>query len=585
MTASSSSASGATGAPGAPGASGAAAPPRFPDRFNLASYFLFDRLTEGRGEHVAIRFGARAYRYREVAERATAVARWLLAHGLAPEERVAIVLPDVPPFAWSIFGILAAGGVLTMGNPVAPPADLAYMLGYVKARVLVTTPTVAQAVFAAGAELPRLTAVLLCPDAGTDDDPEAEVPSLSLPVRALPLTEAIAAGATLPDALPVTHRDDPAIWLFTSGSTGRPKAAMHTHRDFAFNTEVYAKGTVGYRASDVTVSVPRLFFGYATGTNLWFPFAVGATVGLFAERPTAESVAAAIARYRPTVVTNVPTMLGKLLDHDDELRAAGAAPLDLSSVRFHLSAGEALPPALLERFLQRFGGEVYDGIGSAEMFHIYCSNRPGDVKAGSLGRAVAGYELKILPQEAGEPAHGGAGRPEVPTGEIGVLWVRGDSVAYGYFQDRDKSWATFHGAWCRTGDLFRIDAEGYLWFAGRADDLFKVGGVFVAPLEVEDCLLGHPAVSGVAVIAGDDAGLVKPKAIVVVRPEARERLAHADARQALREELQRHVQQKLSKHKYPRWVTFVDELPKNDRGKVDKQELGRRERAGLLDER
>ena len=380
------------------------------------------------------------------------------------------------------------------------------------------------------------------------------------------MTAAIAAGGQGAAPLPRTHRDDPAIWLFTSGSTGRPKAAMHCHRDFAFNTEVYAKATMGYRPDDVTVSVPRLFFGYATGTNLWFPFAVGATTCLFSERPTAESLAAAIARYRPTIVTNVPTMLGKLLDHDDELRAAGGPGLDLASVRFHLSAGEALPAALYQRFLDRFGGAIYDGIGSAEMFHIYCTNRPGDVQLGSLGRVVDGYQLRVLPEEAR-----GADATPVPVGEIGVLWVRGDSVAQGYFQDRDKSWLTFHGHWCRTGDLFRVDADGYLYFSGRADDLLKVGGVFVAPTEVEDCLLAHPAVSAVAVIGADDAGLVKPKAVVVVRPEARARLA-ADA-EALAAELQDHVKARLSKYKYPRWVVFVDELPRNDRGKVDKRRL------------
>ena len=237
-----------------------------------------------------------------------------------------------------------------------------------------------------------------------------------------------------------------------------------------------------------------------------------------------------------------------------------------------ISAGEALPEALLVRFRERFGGEVYDGIGSAEMFHIYCSNRPGDVMPGSLGRRVDGYELKILPEDAD-----GAGGPALPPGEIGILWVKGDSVAHGYFQDRDKSWKTFHGHWCRTGDLFAIDERGYLWFSGRADDLFKVGGIFVAPREVEDCLLAHPAVSGVAVIPGDDGGLVKPKAVVVLRPDAR-----ATAGKALADELKAHVQTRLSKHKYPRWIVFVDELPKNDRGKVDKKLLIERDRQGEL---
>ncbi len=554
--------------------------PTFPDELNLADYFLFDREREGKGGKLAIRFGDRAWTYAEIAARSRALARYLVAHGLTPEQRVYIVLPDVPPFAWAIFATLAAGGVVTMGNPIAPPDDLGYVLDYVKATVLITTPEVAEALAPRLAQLPHLRTVLLAHNAATGDDPEATVPlggqvaELVVPVRHVASLDAAIAEASAEAELPVLRRDDPAIWLFTSGSTGRPKAAMHSHRDFAFNTEVYAKRTVGYVETDVAISVPRLFFGYATGTNLWFPFAVGATVGLFSERPTAESVAAAIARYRPTIVTNVPTMLGKLLDLDDERRAAGQPGLDLSSVRFHLSAGEALPEPLLRRFTSRFGGEVYDGIGSAEMFHIYCSNRPGDVMPGSLGRAVEGYTLKILPEDAD-----GAGAPALPPNEIGVLWVKGDSVAHGYFQDRDKSWKTFHGHWCRTGDLFHIDERGYLWFSGRADDLFKVGGIFVAPREVEDCLLAHAAVSVAAVIPGDDAGLIKPKAVVVLRPEARGR-----DRRALADELKAHVQGRLSKHKYPRWVVFVDDLPKNDRGKVDKKLLIERDRRGELTE-
>jgi acyl-coenzyme A synthetase/AMP-(fatty) acid ligase len=465
-----------------------------------------------------------------------------------------------------------------MGNSIAPVEDLRYVLAYVRASVLITTPAVASSLAPYYRELPELRLVLLAPDAPTGADPEAEeaVPSITAP-RFDTVASAIARGRGLATALPRIKRDDPAIWLFTSGSTGRSKAAMHSHRDFAFNTEVYAKRTVGYRREDVTVSVPRLFFGYATGTNLWFPFAVGATVGLFSERPTAESVAAAIARYRPTIVTNVPTMLGKLLDLDDELRARGDRGLDLSSVRFHLSAGEALPEHLLRRFTERFGAEVYDGIGSAEMFHIYCSNRPGDVRPGSLGRVVEGYTLAILPEDAA-----GAGAPPLPPGEIGVLWVKGDSVAHGYFQDREKSWTTFHGHWCRTGDLFSIDEQGYLWFQGRADDLFKVGGIFVAPREVEDCLLAHPAVSVCAVIPAEDGGLTKPKALIEVRPDARDRIATADGKRALAAELKAHVQARLSKHKYPRWIVFVDDLPKNDRGKVDKKTLLEREKRGEL---
>jgi benzoate-CoA ligase family protein len=536
---------------------------RFPDDFNLADYWLFDRVREGKGDKVALRFGDRSWTYAQVADGSRALARFLVDAGVRPEQRVYIVLPDTPAFAWGIFGTLAAGAVLAMGNPIAPIEDLSYVLGYVRAAVLITTPAVA-AQLAPGFK----GLVLVAPDAATGDDPAA---ACSVP-GTTSLHTAIAEGARSEAALPTIQRDDPAIWLFTSGSTGKAKAAMHTHRDFAFNTEVFAKRTIGMREDDVSVSVPRLFFGYATGTNLWFPFAVGATVGLFSERPTAESITAAITRYKATVVTNVPTMLGKILDLDDERRARGEPGLDLSTVRFHFSAGEALPEPLMRRFIERFGGQIYDGIGSAEMFHIYCSNRPGDVKPGTLGRVVEGYELRILAEEATEP-----GAPELPRGEIGVLWVKGDSVSQGYFRDRDKSWKTFHGHWCRTGDLFSIDEEGYLTFQGRADDLFKVGGIFVAPREVEDCLLGHPAVSACAVIPAEDGGLTKPKAIVELRPDAEQR-----DRNALAAELKAHVQGKLSKHKYPRWVIFVDDLPKNDRGKVDKKLLIERDKRGEL---
>lgn len=541
--------------------------PSFDEQLNLADYFLFDRIAQGRGDHPALLFGQRQYTYAEVAARSEALARYLIDIGVAREQRVYVVLPDTPPFAWSIFGTLAAGAVLAMGNPIAPAEDLAHVVDYTRAAVVITTPAAASQLAGAFACAPELRAVLLVPDSETGADPETAV---AVPAAltgqgysVLALSEAIALGTSSATTRPRTHRDDVCVWLFTSGSTGRPKAAMHTHRDFAFNTEVYAKATIGYRPSDITVSVPRLFFGYATGTNLWFPFAVGATVGLYAERPTPESLCAAIAAYRPTMITNVPTMLGKLLDHDEALRASGQRGIDFSTVRFQLSAGEALPPALLERFTARFGGEIYDGIGSAEMFHIYATNRPGDIKPGSLGRAVAGYELKILPQEATAP-----GGEAVPTNEVGVLWVKGDSVALGYHQDRDKSWATFHGHWCRTGDLFRVDADGYVWFSGRADDLFKVGGVWVAPLEVEDCLMRHPDVALAAVIAVEEEGLSKPRAYVVLREHARGADHDVTARA-----LQAWAREHLSKHKYPRTIVFLDEMPKNDRGKVDKKAL------------
>lgn len=546
-------------------------PPELPEAFNLADYFLFDRIGEGLGEETAILFGAQRHRYAEVAARTEALAAHLIAAGVPREGRVLVILEDTPAFAWAIFATLRIGAVLAMGNPAAPAESLEYLVRYTRAAAVIGTAEVAAAIAGAAREVG--SHLVVARSVATGDDVlgavEVEGPAVSLAEALAEGEERVGRGEA---SRRETHRDDPAIWLFTSGSTGQSKAAMHAHRDFAFNTERYAIRTVGYRRGDVTVSVPRLFFGYATGTNLFFPFRVGATAALFSERPTPESLAAAIERHRPTIVTNVPTMMGKLLDDDDARAAAGRPRLDLSSVRFHLSAGEALPPALLERFTARFGGEVYDGIGSAEMFHIYCTNRPGDVRPGSLGRVVDGYEIRLLPVEAE-----GVGAPEIATGETGVMWVRGDSVALGYFGDRDKSFRTFHGHWCRTGDLFRVDDEGYYWFEGRADDLLKVGGKWVAPIEVEACIQEHEAVSAVAVIGVEQEGLVKPKAFVVVKPGFAEDAALAAA-------IKGHVQARLDKHKYPRLVAFVADLPKNDRGKIDRRALERRQRAGELPE-
>ncbi len=551
--------------------------PKFPDVFNLADYYLFARLGEGLGEKTALRYGERAWTYGAVAERTRAFAALLGEADIRRGERVLIVLPDTPPFAWVFFGTLRAACVVAMGNPESPIEQLRYLVDYTRATTIVTVPRVAEPLARAmrageiGGEVRRVFVVPETETGGDSEAPLADAVRTSLTAGAssrpgLVVEELVSALARHAgkDGARATARDEDAIWLFTSGSTGEPKANVHTHRDFAWNTEVYAKKTVGYRRDDVTVSVPRLYFGYATGTNLMFPFAVGATVGLFSERPTPESLVRALAMYRPTIVTNVPTMLGKLLEHDAKERGEGRKGLDLSSIRFSLSAGEALPEALLNRWLERFQSDVYDGIGSAEMFHIYASNRPGDVKPGSLGKAVLGYELRVLPEEAEGP-----GAPPCAPGEIGVLWVKGDSVSMGYFLDRDKSWKTFHGHWCRTGDLFSVDAEGYLYFAGRADDLIKVSGLWVAPLEVEECLLAHEAVSLAAVIGVEDAGLMKPKAFVVLREGAR----------ATGEELQAFVKGRLSKHKYPRVVEIVADLPKNDRGKVDKKALRAKEAA------
>jgi benzoate-CoA ligase family protein len=303
--------------------------------------------------------------------------------------------------------------------------------------------------------------------------------------------------------------------------------------------------------NDLTVSVPKLFFGYATGTNLLFPFAVGGATALFSERSTPEKLFEVIERHRPTILTTVPTMINSMLNAED------ASARDLSSIRFCYSAGEALPVELYHRWKETFGVEICDGIGSAEMFHIYITNRPGDVKPGSLGRVVDGYQAKIVDADDNE----------VPTGEMGTLKIKGDSAALCYWNAHEKSKATFAGDWCTTGDQFHVDESGYYWYHGRTDDMLKVGGVFVAPAEIENCLLQHEAVLECAVVGhADGDGLVKPKAFIVARDgqQKSEDLANS---------IKDFVKTKIALYKYPRWIEFVDSLPKNDRGKVDRKLL------------
>jgi len=349
-----------------------------------------------------------------------------------------------------------------------------------------------------------------------------------------------------------TGPDDLAGWLFTSGSTGEPKACVHMHRDFAYSTETYALGVAGYREDDVCLSVPKLFFGYATGTNLMFPFRVGATVVLFPGRSTPEELVAQIARHRPTFLTGVPTLFNSLLKSEQ------SAQMDLSSLRICLSAGEALPEQLYRDWKARTGVEILDGIGSAEMFHIYISNAPGDVTPGSLGRLVPGYDADIV----------GPDGDRVPVGEPGRLRVRGGSTALCYWAHKAESNETFQGDWCITADIFRRDADGRFWYVGRGDDLLKVSGIWVSPLEIENALLSHAAIAEVCVVGREDAdGLVKPHAVVVLAEGAR-------GNDALAVALKSHVKDRLAPHKYPRTFEWRSEpLPKNDRGKVARKLL------------
>ncbi|MFL6230295.1 MAG: benzoate-CoA ligase family protein, partial [Pyrinomonadaceae bacterium] len=484
---------------------------------------------------VCLYHGDEQFTYGDAVRQANRAGNAVRKSGARIEDRVLIVLPDCPEFAWVWFGASRAGAVITMVNPLLPAVDYEYYLEYTRAPVAVIHESLVEQFARAARGAKYLRQVLVV---GRERGP---FDSFDEVTRAMPdeLTPAD------------TRRDDIAIWLFTSGSTGHPKGAVHFHHDLPYNTECYAKRVLGVNENDLTLAVPKLFFGYATGTNLLFPFAVGGATALFSERSTPEKMFELIERFRPTILTSVPTMINAMLNLE------GAARRDLSSLRCCLSAGEALPVELYERWTKTFGVEILDGIGSAEMFHIYISNRPGDVKPGSLGRVVEGYEARVIDAE---------GR-ELPTGEMGTLKVRGDSAALCYWQAHEKSKETFAGDWCTTGDQFHVDEAGYFWYRGRTDDMLKVSGIYVSPTEIEHCLMLHEAVVECAVV-GHDAGdqLVKPKAFVVVK----ETFATSDALAAALKEF---VKSHLAVYKYPRWIEFVPSLPKNDRGKIDRKQL------------
>lgn len=508
-------------------------PMEFPERFNMAWYFLDRNVEEGRGAKTCLRWRDEAYTYAEVQARANRFANALRRLSVHVEDRVLIVLPDRPEFAFAWFGAAKAGAVIAMVNPIVPADDFAHYFEYTRARVAVVDASTLDRIGPLVASFRHLRHLVVV---GGEPGPHLAWEELS-------------AAESDAFANADTHRDDPAIWLFTSGSTGKPKAAVHLQQDLPWNTERYAKQVLGIGPDDVTVSVPKLFFGYATGTNLLFPFAVGGQAALFSERSEPATLFDAIERFRPTILTSVPTMINAMLNHP------GGTARDLSSLRFVLSAGEALPPELYRRWKETFGVEILDGIGSAEMFHIYISNAPGDVTPGSLGRIVPGYEARIVD---------GDGR-DCPDGEAGTLWVKGESAAILYWQAHEKSKDVLRGDWVVTGDHLRRDGDGRYWYEGRTDDMLKVGGIFVSPFEVENCILEHPLVAECAVIGyKDDEGLIKPKALVVcrTRPDA-----------GFGRELQDFVKRRLAPFKYPRVVEIVEALPKNDRGKIERKRL------------
>ncbi len=512
-----------------------------PAQFNAASYFVDRHLADGRGNKVAIECGAESVTYAQVAERCNRVGSALRSQlGVRLEERVALLLLDGPEFVYSFFGAIKIGAVPIPTNTLLRPADYTYMLNDARARVVIISEALLPVLRAIPpTELPHLEHVVVV---GTSAD-----------AGSMTFDTLLAHGT--PELEPArTSRDDAAFWLYSSGSTGFPKGCVHLQHDMVLCAELYAKPVLQLTELDRCFSVAKLFFAYGLGNGLYFPFAVGATTILLPGPPSAETVLSTVERYRPTLFFSVPTNYGQLLAQQPP---AGRPEFDFSSVRWGVSAGEALPPSLFERFRQRFGVTILDGIGSTEICHIFISNQQAAVRPGSTGKAVPGYLARIVDDD-GQPT---------PRGEIGNLLVQGDSTCAGYWNQHEKTRDTFEGRWIRTGDKYYQDDDGYFWYAGRGDDMLKVGGIWVSPVEVENALTQHPAVQEAAVIGRADRDeLIKPKAYVQL-------VAGVDGTPELATELQTFVRDRLADYKRPRWVEFVDQLPKTATGKTQRFKL------------
>jgi benzoate-CoA ligase len=504
-----------------------------PERFNAAAYFVDRHLAEGRGDRIAIECGDARVTYAELAERVNRCGDGLRRTcGVQRGERVALLLLDGPSFFYAFFGAMKVGAVPIPLNTMWKPADYAFALADSGARVLVVSEPLRPKVDAHCAALSHVIV-----DGGAGDE----------------AFEALL-GRGRPALEPAdVHRDDPAFWLYSSGSTGGPKGCVHLHHDMVVCAELFAKGVLGIREDDRCFSGAKLFFAYGLGNAGYFPLAVGGTSILWPGAPAPADVYRVIERHRPTLFFFVPTGYAMLLAHADQ-----AARMD--SIRLAVSAGEALPPALGARFRERFGIDILDGIGSTETLHMFISNRPGAIRPGSSGLIVDGYDAAILDDD----------RRPVGSDVIGNLWISGDSICDCYWNQPQKTAATIADGWIRTGDKFSQGADGYFWYAGRSDDMMKVGGQWVSPAEVEHALAEHDAVHECAVVGRPDAdALQKPMAFVVLRrgyaptPE----LAAA---------LQQFVRGRLADYKRPRWVEFVDELPKTATGKIQRFRLRER---------
>jgi 4-hydroxybenzoate-CoA ligase len=509
----------------------------YPRVYNAASDMVDRHVAAGRAEKAAFIDAGGTLSYGELAARCSRMGNLLKTFGVARETRVAVLMHDTNDYPVVFWGAIKAGVVPVLLNTLLNSDQYAHMLADCRAKALVVSAPLLPAVQPILGRLPSLTHVFVS---------GGETPAFALDLRA----ELDAQPADFETA--DTCADETAFWLYSSGSTGMPKGVRHVHSSLMETARLYGQGVLSIREDDVCFSAAKLFFAYGLGNGMSFPMSAGATTVLLAERPTPESVMRTLKTHRPTLFFGVPTLYAAMLASPQAQRENGSDRL-----RLCVSAGEALPAEVGKTWKSRFGVDILDGVGSTEMLHIYVSNRLGDIKYGTTGKPVEGYDIRLV-DDAGAA---------VPDGEVGELLVKGPSASDGYWNQREKSRRTFEGEWTRSGDKYTRDAEGYYTYQGRTDDMFKVSGIWVSPFEVESALITHEAVLEAAVVPQEDAdGLLKPKAFVVLKPGV---VADANLAPALQEQ----VKNRAGPWKYPRWIEFADSLPKTATGKIQRFKL------------
>lgn len=512
-----------------------------PDQYNVAVDLVDGALARGWGDRAAIRTSDGSVTYAQLAASVNRAGNALHALGVEIEQRVAVLLYDSPQFASAFFGAIKIGAVPVPLNTALRPQDYQYMLNDSRARVLFVEADIWPQLQPLRSTFTFLRHVVVVQRGG----------NIPRDRGALDYDALTNGASNTLDAAP-TSKDDAAFWLYSSGSTGFPKGCVHLQHDIRCSIELYAKPLLGITENDVTFSAAKLYFAYGLGNGLYFPLAVGGAAIHNSGRITAESAFQTINDLKPTIFFGVPTLYAAMLAMPDAEKR-----FDTSSLRLCVSAGESLPAELFNRWKERFGVEILDGIGSTEILHIFISNRPGQVVPGSTGYPVPGYEVALL-DENGAP---------VPQGEIGNLVIAGDSVCSQYWNKHERTKATILGRWIQTGDKFYQDERGAFWYGGRSDDMLKVSGQWVSPNEVEAALVSHPAVLEAAVVGRQDAdGLIKPQAFVVLKDGQ-------TPSDELTTALQSHVKTTLIPVKYPRWIEYTAELPKTATGKIQRYRL------------